>query len=74
MAEEAERAPADPLRPPPRLASTEYLDALGVASRRLEQTLGDETGSPFANALQQTLPAVEALADQVIARHLTPLT
>jgi hypothetical protein len=73
-AEEAATALADTLRPPPRRASTEYLDALGVASRRLEQTLGDETGSPFANALQQALPAVEALADQVIARHLTPLT
>ncbi|HUZ99697.1 MAG TPA: hypothetical protein VMU74_10085 [Gaiellaceae bacterium] len=73
-AEEAATALADTLRPPPRLATTEYLDALGVASRRLEQTLGDETGSPFANALQQALPAVEELAEQVIARHLTPLT
>ena len=73
-AEQAAAALADTLRPPPRLATTEYLDALGAASRRLEQTLGDEAGSPFANALQQALPAVEELADQVIARHLTPLT
>jgi hypothetical protein len=73
-AEQAALALADTLRPPPRLATTEYLDALGVASRRLEQTLGDEAGSPFANALQQALPAVEELAEQVIARHTTPLT
>jgi len=55
--------------PPPRLATNAYLDALGAASRRLEQTLGDEGGSPFANALQQALPAVEELAAQVVARH-----
>jgi hypothetical protein len=73
-AELAAAALADSLRPPPRLATTEYLDALGVASRRLEQTLGDEAGSPFANALQQALPAVDELAEQVIARHVTPLT
>ena len=73
-AEAAATALADTLRPPPRLATTEYLDALGVGARRLEQTLGDEAGSPFANALQQALPAVEELAEQVIARHVTPLT
>jgi hypothetical protein len=59
--------------PPPRLASNGYLDALGAASRRLEQQLGDEAGSPFATALQQALPAVEELAGQIVARHLTPL-
>ena len=64
---------AETLRQQPRVATTEYLDALGAASRRLEQTLGDESGSPFANALQQALPAVEELAEQVIARHITPL-
>jgi len=59
--------------PPPRVATNGYLDALGVASRRLEQALGDEGGSPFAVALQQALPAVEELAAQVTARHKTPL-
>ena len=59
--------------PPPRLATNAYLDALGAASRRLEQALGDERGSPFAVALQQALPAVEELAAQVVARHLIPL-
>jgi len=61
------------IAPPPRLATNAYLDALGAASRRLEQALGDERGSPFAVALQQALPAVEELASQVVARHLTPL-
>jgi hypothetical protein len=72
-AEAAATALAETLRPQPRVATTEYLDALGAASRRLEQTLGDESGSPFANALQQALPAVEELAEQVIARHTTSL-
>ncbi len=61
------------IAPPPRLATNAYLDALGAASRRLEQALGDERGSPFAVALQQALPAVEELAAQVVARHLIPL-
>jgi hypothetical protein len=72
-AEAAAAALADTLRPQPRVATTEYLDALGAASRRLEQTLGDEAGSPFANALQQALPAVEELAEQVISRNTTSL-
>jgi hypothetical protein len=61
------------IQPPPRVATNAYLDALGAASRRLEQALGDEAGSPFAVALQQALPAVEELAAQVTARHKTPL-
>jgi hypothetical protein len=61
------------IQEPPRIASHAYLDALGAASRRLEQALGDEGGSPFATTLQQALPAVEELAAQVIARHKTPL-
>jgi hypothetical protein len=73
-AQEAADALAATIRPQPRLATTEYLDALGAASRRLEQALGDEAGSPFAQALEHALPAVEELAAQVIARHTTALT
>ena len=62
------------LQPEPRLATTAYLDALGVASRRLEQALGEESGSPFAAALQQALPAVEELAAEVERRYKGPLT
>jgi len=57
----------------PRVAATEYLDALGAAARRLEQSLGDETGSPFAIAMQQALPAVEELAGSVEQTYKGPL-
>jgi hypothetical protein len=60
--------------PPPRLATDEYLDALGAAARRAEQASGIQGPSPFGAALEHALPAVEALAEQVLARHLTPLT
>jgi hypothetical protein len=46
----------------PRLASNEYLDAFGA-----------RLGPGGTAALEQALPSVEALADQVVARHLTPL-
>lgn len=60
--------------PPPRVASDKYLDALGAAARRYEQAAGIQGPSPFGAALEHALPAVEALAEQVLARHLTPLT
>lgn len=59
---------------PPRLATNQYLDALGAAARRSEQASGIQGPSPFGAALEHALPAVEALAEQVLARHLTPLT
>ena len=72
-AEEAAKALAATLEPPPRLATTDYLDRLGAASRRLEQALGDGTGSPFAAALQQALPAVEELAAEIERAYKGPL-
>jgi hypothetical protein len=57
----------------PRLASVAYLDRIGVAARRLEQALGDDAGSPFANAMQQALPAVEKLAAEVERLYKGPL-
>lgn len=72
-AEEAAKALAATLEPPPRLATTDYLDRLGAASRRLEQALGDGTGSPFAAALQQALPAVEELAAGIERDYKGPL-
>jgi hypothetical protein len=59
--------------PPPRLASDQYLDALGAAARRFEHESGIQGPSPFGGALEQALPAVEALAEEVLTRHLTPL-
>ena len=72
-AEEAAKALAATLEPPPRLATTDYLDRLGAASRRLEQALGDGTGSPFAAAMQQALPAVEELAAGIERAYKGPL-
>jgi len=72
-AEEAARALAETLQSQPRLATTEYLDRLGAAARRLEQTLGDDAGSPFAAAMQQALPAVEELTAEVERSYKGPL-
>jgi len=72
-AEAAARALAETLQPEPRLASTDYLDRLGSAARRLEQALGDDAGSPFAAAMQQALPAVEELAADVERTYKGPL-
>jgi len=72
-AEQAAAALAETLQGEPRLATTDYLDRLGAASRRLEQALGDATGSPFAAALQQAVPAVEELAADVERRYKGPL-
>jgi len=73
-AEEAAAALERTLEPEPRLARSEYLDALGAASRRLEQTLGEDARSPFAAAMQQALGAVEELADDVERRYKGPLS
>jgi hypothetical protein len=54
---------------PPRLASARYLDAVGSAVRRLEHALGDDQRSPFALAMQQGMPAVDALAAEVEANY-----
>jgi hypothetical protein len=58
---------------PPRLATPAYLDALGVATRRLEQALGAAAGSPFAQAMKSGLPAVESLTLEVESTYKAPL-
>jgi hypothetical protein len=75
--EEAEAAAvslAETLQPEPRVASGAYLDAIGSASRRLEQALGEGGASPFAAAMQAALGPVEELADDVERNHKLPLT
>jgi hypothetical protein len=72
-AENAAAALEQAIEPEPRVATTTYLDALGAAARRLEQALGDESGSPFAVSLQQAMPAVEQLAAEVERRYKGPL-
>jgi len=73
-AEEAAALLAETLLPEPRLATTDYLDRIGVAVRRLEQALGEDGGSPFAAAMQQALPAVEEVAAEVQQHYKGPLT
>jgi hypothetical protein len=73
--EEAEAAAAllaETLQPEPRVANGAYLDALGSASRRLEQTLGESGVSPFADALRAAAPAVEELTADVERNYKLP--
>ena len=72
-AEAAAAELADTLQPEPRLATTDYLDRLGAATRRLEQALGDDAGSPFAAAMQQALTAVDEVAAEVLQQYKGPL-
>ena len=72
-AQAAASALAAAIEPEPRLATPEYLDRLGAASRRLEQALGDEAGSPFAAAMQSAIPAVDELAAEVERTYKGPL-
>ena len=48
----------------PRLATPEYLDRLGAATRRLEQALG-EGGSPFSEGMKVGMAAVEELTAEI---------
>jgi hypothetical protein len=75
--EEAEEAALElerVLGSPPRLATPGYLDAVGAATVRLEQTLGEAGASPFATALKQGLVAVDELAAEVEGRYKLDLT
>ena len=72
-AEAAAAALAGVIQPEPRIASGDYLDAIGSASRRLEETLGESGASPFAAAMQSALGAVEELAADVERTYKLPL-
>jgi hypothetical protein len=64
-AEEAALALERMIAPPPRLASPAYLDGVGLATRRLEQALGDTVASPFGEALKRSLSSVDELKLEV---------
>jgi hypothetical protein len=55
------------------VASSAYLDAIGSASRRLEQALDESGGSPFAAAMQAALGSVEELTEDVERNYKLPL-
>jgi hypothetical protein len=65
--EDAEVAAADlqaEILDPPRVASPDYLDRIGLAAQKLERALGGH-GSPFAEAMQIGVGAAEELAAEV---------
>jgi hypothetical protein len=68
-AEDAALALEATIGTPPRIASPEYLDALGTATRRLERALGSDAQSPFANAMRGAAPVVDELARDVEAHY-----
>ena len=59
---------------PPQLATPERLDAIGAATRRLEQELDPGGASPFAAALKAAQGAVSELQREVEAGYLVALT
>jgi hypothetical protein len=73
-AEAAAAALAETLQPEPRVASSAYLDAIGSASRRLEQALGESGASPFAATMQAAIGSVEELTADVEQNYKLPLT
>jgi hypothetical protein len=64
-AEEAALALERTIGSPPRLATPALLDDIGVATRRLELSLGGTAPSPFAEAMKGATVAVEALLAEV---------
>ena len=73
-AEAAARALRDVIGEPPQLATTERLDRIGEATRRLEQELDPGGASPFAAALKSAQGAVSELQREVEAGYLVDLT
>ena len=74
--EEAEVAAAElqeAIGQAPRVASVEYLDAIGLAATRLEQALGEIGVSPFAEAMKAAIPAADELAKDVVRAYKRPL-
>ena len=53
----------------PRVATPAHLDAVGVATVRLERALGGDTGSPFAAAMKQATATVDELTRDVEGRY-----
>jgi hypothetical protein len=73
-AEDAARALRAVLGDPPQLSTPARLDAIGAATRRLEQELDPGGSSPFAAALKSAQGAVAELQREVEAGYLVDLT
>jgi hypothetical protein len=72
-AEEAVDALQRTLGGPPRLATAEFLDDVGSAAKRLEETLGESAASPFAEAMKQGSESVDALTRDVESHYKVDL-
>jgi hypothetical protein len=72
LAEEAALELERAIGAPPVVASAAYLDAVGTATKRLEESLGDYA-SPFANSLASSAGTVEAFVAEVESRQVVPL-
>jgi hypothetical protein len=59
---------------PPRLASPDYLDTVGIAVRRLELALGESMSSPFAETMKHASTVVDELGLDVEAGYKGDLT
>ena len=73
-AEAAARALREVVGEPPQLATPARLDAIGTATRRLEQELDPGGASPFSAALKSAQGAVSELQREVEAGYLVDLT
>ena len=58
----------------PRLATAAYLDEVGAATRRLEQTLGEAGTSPFAEAMKSAAGSVEEFTADVESHYKRELS
>jgi hypothetical protein len=74
QAEEAARALLAVVAEPPQLASPGRLDAIGQATRRLEQELDPLSASPFAAAMRLSEGAVGELQREIEAGYRLRLT
>jgi hypothetical protein len=68
-AEEAVVALQQVLGGTPRLATPAYLDEVGAAARRLEESLGDSGLSPFAEAMKYASRAVDDFITDVESHY-----
>jgi hypothetical protein len=68
-AEEAVDALRAVIGSPPVLATPQRLDAIGEATRRVEQALGNGADSPFTRAMRSAAESVQALTADVEATY-----
>lgn len=74
--DEAERAALEldqTMARTPRLASPAYLDEIGLATRRLEQALGEGPVSPFAETMKAATSVAGELEREVLGGYKVPL-